>query len=170
MLFLGFVNTRAYFTKLNNAFHGIIAIPLLVFVYLYLEFDSGNLSPITGKGDYLVLTVLFNAASIVYFVRIFIGFRKAVNAFTDEADLLAVRLQRYSNRSIQFYLAMSIPGVAAIILMILTGELGLSFVYVAGLFLLSVKRPSVHVICKDLHLTGEERQMVLKKKEIPTAG
>ena len=58
------------------------------------------------------------------------------------------------------------PGALAIILMFLTGEVSFSLIYILELFLLSLKRPSVQNISNNLNLKAEEREIVMKKKEL----
>jgi len=153
-----------YLQKFNNYFHGIIALPLLAFSILYLEFDSGSLHPPFGGRTYYLESGILFFISVFYVVYMF---RKASTWISEIEDSdLQTRLNSYSRILIRFYLLVTLPGVIAVVLMYLTGELGFSLVYLLELFLLSIKRPSTLVIIKDLHLKGREKEIVLRKENL----
>ena len=153
-----------YFTKFNNQFHGIIAGPLLIFILLFLQLDKGRFTAPFGGYDYLYFAVGAFVISLGYFYWVFRNFRMRRKELIGKSDFIT-RLESYRAESVRFYILMTLSGVIAIIVVFLTGELAFSFIYMIQLFLLSVYRPSVHNICKYLDLKGEERDIVLKKKE-----
>lgn len=145
-------------------FHGIIAGPLLVFVFLYLQLDNGRMNPPLAGNDYTLLSGFAFILNLGYITWVFIRFRKERKDLVEKYNLKA-RLEAYRSVSTRFYVFMTLSGVLAIVAILLTGELTFSFIYMLQLFLLSIFRPSVHNICKYLNLQGEERKFVLKKKE-----
>ena len=151
-----------YLQKFNNYFHGIIAVPLLAFSVLYLEFDSGNLAPPFGDRTYYWEAGTLFVMSVFYILWLFRRLRQQVQLIPGEA--LVERLQVYFKLLVRFYVLMTLPGVVAVVLMYLTGEMGFSLVYILELFLLSLKRPHQRGIIKDLRLTGEDEETVLRKK------
>lgn len=155
-----------YLNKLNNIFHGIIAVPLIVFAFLFLELDSGGFKPIFGGRYYYIESGILFLLSLVFIGWLFSWFKKQVTIVAASEENLEVRLERYKEISIRFYLLMTGPGALAIILMFLTGEVSFSLIYILELFLLSLKRPSVQNISNNLNLKAEEREIVMKKKEL----
>ena len=153
-----------YFTSFNNVFHGIIAGPLLIFVYLFLQLDSGKMLPPLKGSNYFTLSMMAFAVDFIYIGWVFYKFRKDRRSLIGKYDLKQ-RLEAYRSVSYQFYFLMTLSGVLAIFAIYLTGEMSFSFIYLLQLFLLSIFRPSVHNICKYLDLKDEERDFVLKKKE-----
>ena len=155
-----------YLNRFNNQFHGIIALPLLAFSFLYLEFDRGGLQPVFQSGPCYVEVGLMFAATLAFVLYLFRGLSS--NLAELEGDLVS-KLDQYFLIVRRFYVMMTLPGALAVVFMYLTGELGFSLVYLLELFLLSIKRPSVHNIVKDLRLVDEEKEIVLKKKDLKRA-
>ena len=157
----------AYLQKFNNYFHGIIALPLLAFSILYLEYDSGNLAPPFGERTYYWEAGILFAVSLFYILWIFKRLKSSINDI--EGASLEIKLGAYFSLLVKFYLLMTIPGVVAVICMYLTGEMGFSLVYLLELFLLSIKRPHPRGIVADLKLKDADEEIVLKKKPLTDA-
>jgi len=153
-----------YLQKLNNYFHGIIALPLLAFSFLYLEFDSGKLSPPFGERTYYFESGILFIVSIVWVLYLFRKVKQSIAAI--DGHNLSEKLHAYSKVLIRFYLLVTFPGAIAVLLMYLTGELSFSLIYLLELFLLSIKRPHIAGITKDLRLEGEEKEIVMHKKPL----
>lgn len=145
-------------------FHGIIAGPLLIFIYVFLQLDSGSWTPPLEGNDYFIISMIAFTIDLVYIGWVFYKFRKERRSLIDKYDLMQ-RLTAYRSVSYRFYILMTLSGVLAIFIMYLTGEISFSLIYLVQLFLLSIYRPSVHNICNYLKLKDEEREIVLKKKE-----
>ncbi len=157
-------NMTNYLQRLNNYFHGIIAIPLLAFSVLYLEFDNGQLHPPFGDRTYYLESGILFFISIIWILYLFRKIKQSIGDI-DGTNLLE-KLQAYSKILIRFYLLVTLPGALAVLLMYFTGELSFSLIYLIELFLLSVKRPHVLGIVKDLKLEGEDKDIVLHKKAL----
>ena len=153
-----------YFNRFNNLFHGIIAGPLLIFVFLFLQIDKGRMTPLFAGYDYKLYSAMAFVISIAYFLWIFSSIKKERKKLVGKYDL-EERLIQYRYLSTKFYLLMTAAGIFSILAVFFTGDLSFGFIYMVQLFLLSIYRPSVHNICKYLDLKGEERDTVLKKKE-----
>lgn len=155
-----------YLNRLNNIFHGIIAIPLVSFSFLYLEIDSGDLVPIFGERSYYIEAAVLFLLSLMFILWLFSKFKRDTDEILGMDEDLKTRLTRFAGISIKFYLWMTAPGVIAIILMFFTGEVSFSLIYILELFLLSLKRPSVQNLSNSLNLKGEEREIVIKKRTL----
>ena len=114
--------------------------------------------------DFFTISMIAFALDLVYIGWVFYKFRKERRSLIDQYDLMQ-RLEAYRSVSYQFYILMTLSGVLGIFIMYLTGEISFSLIYMVQLFLLSIYRPSVHNICKYLNLQGDEREIVLKKKD-----
>ncbi len=155
----------SFFQRLNNIFHGIIAGPLVAFSFLYLEYDNGKLTPPFGGRDYWVESGVLFVVTLIYLVWIF-KYWKGKLKLIDRQQSLSAKLKLYSKKQVQFYILVTLPGAIAVVLMYLTGELSFSLIYLLELFLLSLRRPTEKLIISDLDLEGEEKEIVLKKKEL----
>lgn len=158
-----------YFNRLNNTFHGVIAGPLLVFVYMYLQLDKGGFeAPYAGK-DYVFLSLTSFVLYVAYTYWLFKNYKLAKFKLVDKGSL-SERLEAFRLLTIRLYIMMTLPALYVVVAMILTGEMSFGLIYFVQLFVMSVYRPSVHNICKGLNLKGEEREFVLKKKEFSEEG
>ncbi len=155
-----------YFQTFNNYFHGIIAVPLLAFSFLYLEFDQGNLEPLVGGRSYYWESGVMFLISAAYIYYMFKKVKISISGIG--TGKLEERLATYSKTLIRFYMMVTLPGAIAVILMYITGEMSFSLIYILELFLLSIRRPSITSIVRDLKLTGEEKEIVLKRKSFST--
>ena len=153
-----------YYQKFNNYFHGIIAVPLLAFSILYLEFDQGNLQPVFGGREYYLESGILFLLSAGYIGYMFKKLRISISNI--ESGSLESRLAIYSKISIRFYAMVTLPGAIAVLLMYLTGELSFSLIYILELFLLSIRRPSLTSIVRDLKLSGREKDIVIKRQSL----
>lgn len=156
-----------YFDRFNNLFHGIIAGPLLVFVFLFLQIDKELMSAPFAGYDFKIFSALAFVSSVAYYLWVFPTIKRERKKLVGKYDL-EKRLTLYRSISVKFYLLMTASGIFSILTVFLTGDLSFGFIYMVQLFLLSIYRPSVHNICKYLDLKGEEREIVLKKKEFDT--
>jgi hypothetical protein len=122
------------------------------------------MTPLFADYDYKLYSALAFVLSIAYFLWVFSIIKKERKKLIGKYDL-EERLKLYRSLSTKFYLLMTAGGVFSILTVFFTGDLSFGFIYMVQLFLLSIYRPSVHNICKYLDLKGEERDIVLKKRQ-----
>lgn len=154
-----------YFTRLNNTFHAVIAGPLILFIYVYLQIDTGRITPLLPGNNTIIIAGGLTFLYLAFLFGVFKNYRKSLKDLSRRSGSLEERLDQYSKESTRFYLFVTAPSLLIMLAMILTAQIGFSLAYFLQLFVLSVFRPSVHNIVKGLGLKDEERQIVLKKKE-----
>jgi hypothetical protein len=156
-----------YFNKLNLVFHAIVGIPLALFVFLYLEIEKGGRQGlIEGSPTADMLSYVLPTISIVLAGVAFMMYRSNLLTIRTHPDF-KTRLDEYSSALIKKYSMIEISSIIAIVGIYLTANVIYIAVYLLLLLYLSLHRPTNYRIVRDLKLKGEEKDMVLHKKELP---
>ncbi len=162
-----FNSAGEFYNKLNLFFHLLIAGPLLVFVFLYLESNAGDGRELLVQGE--MATVLRYSLPMIIILSAamsFVMFKRSLQVARNEVGLQN-KLSHYFRYSFVKYGMIEFSSIAAVLGLYLTDELIYTVLYVALLMLLSVSRPTVYRICRELKLDGKEKDIVLHKKEMP---
>jgi len=161
-----FHDLKDYLYKFNNLFHVLVALPLLAFVYLYLENQVGRVQPLISNTDaILVLHYILPLIIIVESGIAFIITKKSLSVFPNN-DLLMKKLNVYFRISLIKYAILEGATIVSVVGYYLTlSKVYLGF-YVVLLMIFSINRPTVYRISRDLKLEGEEKDIVLYKREI----
>ena len=161
-----FHDLKDYLYKLNNLFHVLVALPLLAFVYLYLENQVGRVQPLISNTDaILVLHYILPLIIIVESGIAFIITKKSLSVFPNN-DLLMKKLNDYFRISLIKYAILEGATIVSVVGYYLTLSKVYMGFYVVLLMIFSINRPTVYRISRDLKLEGEEKDIVLYKREI----
>ena len=158
---------NAYFNRLNLIFHGLIAVPLAAFVYLYLEIDTRGRSGALGNPEtvewlsYVLPTVCIVEAGVA-----FILFSRSIQAVREQEGLKR-KLEHYFQVILQKYLLLASSGIIAVVGLFLTASTLYTALFLFMLLFLSIHRPTVYRIARDLKLEGEEKDIVVHKRDLP---
>lgn len=153
-----------FHNKLGFIFHALLALPLAVFVYLFLEIRHRNLQPALNNDSYMSLLTI--VLPIIATVAVGVGYylyrqdQKVVNAQQRLQDKLSV----YYEISVKFYAFIAVAAVLVVIGLYLTISPIFTVAYVLLLFLMSLNRPSIRKYVRDIKLTKEEKDIILHKK------
>ncbi|MDH5602434.1 MAG: hypothetical protein OEY51_00750 [Cyclobacteriaceae bacterium] len=153
-----------FFRKSNLIFHWILAVPLLIFIFLYLEKRDEQWIPLLK--DPLTVTILsyfLFPTSIAFLFIGFKAFRDRIQPFKTMSLLQDKMLVFYKAFVVQ-QLLFGLSSFLSLIGLYLTGNNGFAIFYIIVLFLSSIFRPSASRVCKDLKLKKEDREIVYKKK------
>ncbi len=151
--------------KLSLYFHGMIAVPLAFFVYLFLEMRHNELIPIIQD---LVLVKVLNysitivAAAVVIYV--YQHFKKGVFA-ARELKGLRNKMKYYVRVSLRVYMYIGAIFATLVLGLRLTTSAIFIVDYVLLLFLLSLHRPTPTKYVRDLMLKGQEKDIIVFKGE-----
>lgn len=161
-----FHDLKDYLFKLNNLFHVIVAIPLLAFVYLYLESQVGRVQPLINNPD--TILILHYILPLIIMVESGIAFiitKKSLSVFPNH-DILIEKLGVYFRISLIKYAILEGAAIVAVIGYYLTLSKVYVGFYVVLLMIFSINRPTVYRISKDLKLDGDEKDIVIHKRGI----
>ncbi|MEM9858176.1 MAG: hypothetical protein AAF843_12500 [Bacteroidota bacterium] len=158
---------EVYHQKLSMAFHSMIALPLVAFVYLFLEDKHNDLEPILY--DQLWVSFVTYGFSLMAFFLIFLGrknFKRALAKINSE-DHLKKRFDHYVSLSMKNYLLIGLASAVLVAGLLLTNSAFFIVEYVIVLFFLSIHRPTPDKYIRDLRLQGNEKKCVRNKLEFP---
>ena len=153
-----------FFKKANLIFHWILAVPLLIFIFLYLEKRDDHWIPLlTDPLTVTILSYFLFPASITFLFIGFKAFRDRVQAYKT-MNLLKDKILIFYKAFAAQQLLFGLSSFLSLIGLYLTGNNGFAIFYMVVLFLSSIYRPSPSRVCHDLKLNKEDREIVYKKK------
>ncbi len=157
-----FKNWADYHQRLNLIFHGIVAMTMLPFVWLYLEIDSGNRGGVIDDSVVLVLFLIIclSLAATAYIYRS----KQLIEALSKLT--LRSKLESYMRLQIVSYALLEGSALFATIAFYLTANYLFVVVYIAVLFVFSLFRPQLDRTCRELKLNSEQRSILADRTEI----
>lgn len=158
-----FNSIRDFFNALYNILYGILLVPLLAFVYLYLEQQAGRLEPILQQSG-LIVTVL----AVIVIVDWGVSFALFNNGLkrARQLTLLGERLQHLRYITIVRYVLISSSCLLLAVGFYFTSHQALTALFVVSMILQSSFWPTTYRVCDQLELKGEEREMVIRKQDV----
>lgn len=160
-----FKDAKAFDQQMNLVFHAVLAGPLLFYGISYLRTIEGTNSPYLEEfsiGIKALISLL--CGSFVFFA--FYLYRKETRQARSQ-HTLNDKLNRLYTGSLIHYALLEFASIIAVLAFFLTFDHLFTAIYVAILFLMSMNRPTPRKYVQDLLLRGEERDMVMYKKERP---
>ncbi|QSE97191.1 hypothetical protein [Fulvivirga lutea] len=162
---VNFKSPEEFHTKLGLFFSTTIALPLLPFVWLYLEIKHSEFSGWLEAG--MLTHVMGYLVPVISGLLVIKGhqiFKSKKNIATSENKLID-KLGVYYNGITTYYLFVSLAALLLAGGLYLSAKGILIVSYVILLFLMSFFRPTPKRYCKDLSLEGEEKDIILNQKE-----
>ena len=155
-----FATIKEYFYKLQTALFLTLLVPLVLFVVLYSSTDAGLIEEEQSISviSFLLFLMAFDALSGLILFRIKL---KRIR----ELSTLRGRLQHYYSLTIVRSYINVITCIMPALAFFLTAEPVLVFVFGGALIFLFLQWPRPGKVCRDLQLKGDEREMVLYKKD-----
>ena len=161
-----FDTIREYFYKMYNVLYGLILLPLAAFIFVYLQIQSERLEPYF-KGEDLGVRLILIVIGFVILTDLI------VSSLIYNTRLKSVRRIESLGERLMSYYKLTVVRFSIVVagLMVLAGGFYLTEsqyftgMFVVSLGLLSLVWPIPSKVCKDLQLRGDERLMVLYKKE-----
>lgn len=160
-----FSSIKEYFYKLYNVCYLATLIPLGAFIYLYLKLQDGNANAfIQDAQQVLVLQIVAFLFVALILTIVHLGTKKKMKTLSSELSL-GNKMDRY------FYLAFNRIGIGAFTSLIMggglmaTGSELFSIFFLAILLWMASQWPTPKKLCVELSLKGDEREMVLYKRE-----
>ncbi|TRX62144.1 hypothetical protein FNH22_02155 [Fulvivirga sp. M361] len=160
-----FSSPEIFHQRISLFFHLMIALPLIIFVYLFLEMKHNDLSPV------ITTSVLEHAVNVGF--TLISGFITVFAYVTYSRTLLSTRmleglsnkLERYFGLFLKLYTMVGFASALVVLGLFLTTSPIFIVDYVLLLFILSLHRPTPKKYVNDLRLEGKERKIILSKGE-----
>lgn len=158
-------NPEEFHQKLSLVFHATLALPIAAFIYLFLELRNNSLQPALEGESMVSLTVfLLPLPALLLAIIGYRQFRKSLLGI-DTQNELPVKLEQYHQSMSVFYYYMAGSAVLWVLGLYLTTSPVFIIGYVFLLFFMSFQRPGPDKYVKDLALKGDQRDIILKKRE-----
>lgn len=148
--------------NLNIIYYAMVGLPLLAFLYLYLNVNDGQvfIEPLEAETEKIILIIL----PVICLMAIgfaFISYGKKISSANDLAKL-DEKMKFFIRASITKYAAMEFASLVAVLGYFLTTHIIFTTIYVAILLLFSVNRPTKYRVKKDLRLKQDERRNIFE--------
>lgn len=163
-----FKNIREFLDKINTIYYAIVALPLVLFLLVYLRMmGDGGHRPVLNNNNVVLLIQIF--IGLIFLAGIFLAYfiyRKN----TAEARLTGVlrkKLERYYASLLIKNSILAGVSLFLVLAMFLTGNNFFVIMYLVTLVIISLNRPSPFSMIKDLKLNKEEQEILIKNHEIP---
>jgi hypothetical protein len=160
------LNAKEYIRKLINIAYINVGIPLLFFIWVYLESSSEQLIPLVdAEHEMLVFwpVLIFGA------VLLFIGFRKFRQLLEQSisAQELSNKLRIYQKGLTIRFISYSFTSCLITIGFYLTDYKPFTFIFGLMIILFSIHSPNARRVAHNLKLKNEERLVILEGLDIP---
>lgn len=158
-------NPEEFHQKLSLVFHALLALPITAFIYLFLELRHRDLSPALNNRLFLLIaTYGLPILGVLVAALGYFWFRKSL-VQTVKDEILPLRLQAYGGKVRLFYYYITVSAVIWVLGLYFTTSPVFIIGYVFLLFFMSFQRPTPQRYVKDLSLEGEDKEIILHKKE-----
>jgi len=159
----GGYSVKPFYDKLNLVFNAILALPLLAFVWLYLESNAGRLLPILDNSaaetlNFIIPIIVFGVIFASFYL-----FRIRISKIDRSIDL-EPKLNAYFVVCVVMYAMLESALVISLIGYYLTLANVFIGMFVIVLVFFSLHKPTPYRIVKNLQLEGEERDQMMQKR------
>lgn len=162
-------NPEEFHQKLALVFHALLALPITFFIYLFLELKHKGLAPSLNSELLLdFATYGLPVLGVLLALTAHFRFRKYLELMSKEKSL-PERLKEYGKKLSVYYYYVAASSVVWVLGLYLTTSSIFIIGYVLLLFFLSFQRPTPEKYVKDLALEGEDKKIILHKKEFENA-
>lgn len=160
-----FKDAKTFDQQMNLIFHAVLAGPLLFYGISYLRTLEETNSPHLQEFSISIKALISFFCGLLVFLAFYI-YRKEIRQARDQS-VLNDKLNMLLTGSLIHYALLEFASIIAVLSFFLTFDHLFTAIYVAILFLMSINRPTPRKYVQDLLLTGEERKIVMYKKERP---
>lgn len=160
-----FSSIKEYFYKLYNVCYAIILVPLGAFIYLYLELQEGNIiSLIQDANEVRLAQILFSLFVVIALTSVHLVTKRKMKTLSKEVSL-GNKMDGYYVLSLtRLGIGSGVSLFMALGLFLTNSEL-FGLLFLAILVWMSLQWPSPRKLCADLGLKGDERELVLYKRD-----
>ena len=158
-----FKDSHTFLNKLNNLFNGLIAIPLLLVGFGYLEISNGSWSAILEPSNAIIVSMVLALGGLVTYISL--RFKKETRKLTVFDDI-QVKMTAYYGLASFYYWSIFALSIIAAALLFLFAHLAFSVVYAFMLFWMSVFRPTLRSLADLFGLQDDEKIKFLNNEPL----
>jgi hypothetical protein len=159
------IKTDEFINKLRMIVYALLAVPLIIFILLYLRTDKGDgISPIAGGNMAIFFTAFLAAAGLSSIFASYVIFKKKLKVLREE-QMLSKKFDGYYKATIIKFSLFEAALILSIIGLLITGEQLFVAIFVIGIFVFSVESPSIRKLFSHLRLNKNERELFLKQED-----
>ncbi|HRK53168.1 MAG TPA: hypothetical protein PK185_04585 [Cyclobacteriaceae bacterium] len=160
-----FSSIKEYFYKLNNLCYVITLIPLGLFIFLYLKMQEGKIYAIIQEQQYLLITqiAVFVLCAVILTI-VHLGVKKKMKTYSRELGL-GNKMTKYFYLSLNRIALGAFTSVLVAAGLLITGSEIFSVYFLGILLWMAYQWPTPKKMCAELQLKGDEREMILYKRE-----
>lgn len=151
---------KEYMERLGLIYYGLIAPPLLLFAVVYLPLKDGVLK--TPFQQYFWENALYYVAGLLLFLLVFFArrlFKRNLRVITGDWSF-EQKLKGYQRASVLFYVFGFISGLSSVFLLFISEHQLFVATYPILLLLVSLHRPSIQRLKRELPLSEKELTMI----------
>lgn len=146
-----------FFEQLGKAFYGFLALPLLVFIIFYVQMQANESKPIWDLGEEgkVVIRVLISTLVLIFLVLGYWTYKARLGRAV--SGDIHYKLSVYKEARIRQYIFFSMICFFAIIGIKLMADPFYAILFMVGMLVFSVNKPTAYRFNKDMKLSKEER-------------
>ena len=156
-----FTDSQAFLNKLNNLFNGLIAIPLLLVGFGYLEISSGSRTAMMEPTNAIIISMVLALGALATYISL--KFKREIRKLTAFEDI-HVKLVAYYGLASFYYWSIFILSIISAALLFVFAHLAFAVVYAFMLFWMSIFRPTLRNLVDLFGLQGDEKERFLNKE------
>lgn len=146
-----FENEEALYQILNLIFYAMVGVPLMVFLFLYLQIKDGKF--VVEQPDPNINLILVYLVPIFCLLNVVLAYVLYKNQLKNTAELdLRDKLQKFYYASLSKYSFLEAAVILTLIGLFLTGSMLYAMLYLILLMIFSLNRPTPYRLRKDLKI------------------
>ena len=158
-----FSSSQVFINRLNNLFNGLIALPLLLVGFGYLEISNGDWAGVMQTDNAILISTIIGMAALVSYLSL--RFKKESRNLT-VFDEIQVKMEAYFRLASFYYWSVFALSISATALLFFFAHVAYAVLYAFILFWMSVFRPTVRSLTDLFALEGEEKRKFLNKEPL----
>jgi hypothetical protein len=158
-----FTDSSDFLNKLNNLFNGLIAAPLLIVGFGYLEIDGGSWQGLLAPNNSIVIGMIIALGVLVSFISL--KFKKESRKLVIFDDV-KVQMTAYYGLARFYYFSVFALSLIAAALLFIFAHRAFAVVYAFMLFWLSVFRPTLRSLANLFNLKDEQKTEFMNKEPL----
>lgn len=163
---MNFETITGYFYKLYNICYFIVLIPMGLFIFLYVKLNNQSMAPLIGDQNMiLIIQIVLAGMGLVDLLVIGYVQRKKIQRIALQASL-RVKMEDYAGVAILRIAAGSVACLVMATGFALTSSEWFTVFLVLILVWLTFQWPTPRKMSGDLKLKGDERDVILYKRDL----
>ena len=158
-----FKDSQAFLNKLSNLFNGLLAVPLLLVAFGYLEISSGSWSALMEPTNAIIISMAVGLGGIVTYISL--QFKKETRKLI-VFDTIQQKMDAYYSLARFYYWSIFALSIIAAALFFLFAHMVFAIIYTYMVFWMSVFRPNLRSLADLFGLKDEEKLRFMNKEPL----